>query len=143
MVSASATGKVKVYQAVVGSILLLIVPISYIALKMGAEAYAVFVVHIGIALIAFVVRLFIIRKMICLSVREYLRKAIMPCFFVAIPSIALSLLAKFLFPDGLLYAVLVVVVSLSIVMLFSATLGLTKNERKFVWSKLARVKARI
>ena len=45
IIANQATGKVKVYQAVVGGILLAILPISYIVLKMGAPAYSVFIVH--------------------------------------------------------------------------------------------------
>ena len=45
VIANQATGKVKVYQAVVGGILLLILPISYVALKLGAPAYSVFIVH--------------------------------------------------------------------------------------------------
>lgn len=45
VVANQATGKVKVYQMVVGGILLTILPISYIVLKLGAPAYSVFIVH--------------------------------------------------------------------------------------------------
>ena len=45
VIANQATGKVKIYQMVVGGILLLILPISYIVLKLGAPAYSVFIVH--------------------------------------------------------------------------------------------------
>lgn len=37
MVSAQATGNIRVYQSVVGSILLFIVPVSYFVLKLGGD----------------------------------------------------------------------------------------------------------
>ncbi|MEE1288394.1 MAG: lipopolysaccharide biosynthesis protein, partial [Bacteroidaceae bacterium] len=52
VIANQATGKVKVYQAVVGGLLLLILPISYIVLKMGAPAYSVFIVHFCVESVA-------------------------------------------------------------------------------------------
>lgn len=64
MTASAATGKVKVYQSVVGGILLMIVPIAYITLRLGAEPYAVFIVHFAIAIVAFIARLFIVGRLI-------------------------------------------------------------------------------
>ena len=43
MVSSQATGRVKIYQSVVGGTLLLIVPFSYIVLRMRGVPESVFV----------------------------------------------------------------------------------------------------
>lgn len=45
IIANQATGRVMKYQAVCGTILLLILPISYLCLKMGCPAYSVFIVH--------------------------------------------------------------------------------------------------
>lgn len=140
MTASAATGRVKVYQSVVGSILLMIVPIAYIPLKLGAEPYAVFIVHLSIAIIAFITRIFIIRKMISLSVKEYFFKVIIPCVYVALPSVFISLSVKFVLPNKLHYAVLVCLVALIVVSISSFMLGLTNSERKFVLSKIPFLK---
>ncbi len=140
MTSSAATGNVRIYQSVVGSILLAIVPVAYIVLKLGGNPYSVFIVHLVIALVAFTARIIIVRKLIDLSVREYFAKVLKPCALVGMPSIALSLLAKMLLPDSFLYACVVVLISVSIVVVASLTIGLTSNERRFVLSKIPVIK---
>ena len=44
MTWAQATGKIKLYQSVVGIILILNLPISYVALKLGCPAYSVMII---------------------------------------------------------------------------------------------------
>ena len=136
MTASAATGKVKVYQSVVGGILLMIVPLAYIPLKLGAEPYSVFVVHLTIAIIAFITRIFIIRKLIDLSIKEYLMNAILPCLKVALPSIFISLAIKMSLPNELVYSIIVAVITLIMVPITSCLFGLTENERQFVLSKI-------
>lgn len=136
MTASAATGKVKIYQSVVGGILLTIVPIAYLALRLGAEPYSVFIVHLCIALVAFTARLLIIRTLINLSIREYVAKVIMPCIYVAITSITVSLFIKLMMPNGLIYAILTILFSGCSIIFFSMLFGLSANERKFVLSKL-------
>lgn len=142
MTASAATGRVKVYQSVIGGILLSIVPIAYIVLRLGAEPYAVFIVHLVVAISAFIARIFIIRNMIKLSVREYILKAMLPCVSVALPSIGLSLAAKWLMPDGFVYAVIVILLACFMVATFSLLFGLSRNERTFIFSRLPVLKNR-
>lgn len=136
MTASAATGRVKVYQSVIGGILLSIVPIAYITLKLGGQPYMVFIVHLCVTLIAFVVRLFIIRNMISLSVYKYVREAIIPCLYVAIPSVGLAMIFKIIFPNNFWGACGVAVLSGMTVIIFSFLVGLTANERRFILSKL-------
>ena len=140
MTASAATGKVKVYQTVVGSILLSILPIAYIFLKLGAEPYIVFAVHLSIAFFAFFARIFIIRRMVDLSIKEYVFNAIFPCIKVVIPSIAISLSIKYVLPNDLEYAFLVAISTLMVVSVISYIFGLTESEHQFVLSKLAILK---
>lgn len=136
MTASAATGKVKFYQSVVGGILLSIVPIAYITLKFGAPPYTVFLVHLSVALIAFIARLLIVRNLIKLSLREYMTKALLPCVYVAIPSVIVSLFLKNMMFEGRIYAILTIILAVFIVAVFSIFLGLTVSERQFVLSRL-------
>lgn len=141
MTASAATGKVKIYQSVVGAILLSIVPIAYITLKLGAAPYMVFLVHLCVALIAFIARLLIVRNLIALSLREYVSKVLLPCAYVAIPSVIVSSLLKYLMFDGWLYTVLIIILTVLIVAVFSMLMGLTISERQFVLSRLHIIKS--
>lgn len=136
MTASAATGKVKVYQSVVGGILLMIVPIAYVTLRLGAEPYAVFVVHFSVAVFAFVARLTIVKRLINLSVRRYIGEVILPCSFVMIPSVLFSIGIKNILPNSLAYAFTMILLSFLLVVMFSLLLGLTRNERKFILSKI-------
>lgn len=74
MTSAQATGKIKLYQTIVGGILLLNLPFSYFVLKMGGEPYSVLFVGIGASIFAFIARLIIVNKLIYLPITVYLRE---------------------------------------------------------------------
>lgn len=141
MTSSAATGNVRLYQSIVGSILLVVVPVAYIVLKLGGNPYSVFVVHFIVALVAYVARIIIVRKLIDLSVREYVAKVLKPCVLVGLPSIAFSLLAKIILPDSFFYACIVVIISLLIVAFCSLIIGMTSNERHFILSKIPVIKA--
>ena len=142
MVSATATGKVKVYQSVIGGILLMILPVSYVVLKMGGNPASVFVVHLVICAIAFVVRLFIIRPLIKISLRKYFSNVILKCAVVFFLSFIISVLVKFFVPYSSTSFVIVGVMSVCCVVCFAYALGLNKSERNFINEKLVRVFSR-
>ena len=137
MISAAATGKVKVYQSVVGGILLTIVPISYIVLKLGGAPYSVFIVHLCVCITAFIVRLFIIKPMIKITVTDYFRNVILRCVAVAVPAAAVSILVKVLLPQSFLGAVAVCCFSAATVAAVAYGIGLTRHEREVVGSKVS------
>ena len=143
MTASAATGRVKVYQSVVGGILLSIVPLAYIPLKLGADPYVVFVVHLSIAVVAFVARLYIVSKLINLSIIDYLKNVIVPCFCVGVLSVLISVFIKQMFSQGVLFSICEGVVILLVVVLTSFFLGLTKGERDFVLSKVSMLKNKI
>lgn len=143
MTASAATGKVKVYQSVVGAVLLSIVPVAYITLRLGGEPYSVFIVHLIIGSCAFVARLLIVRNLINLSVREYIVKALLPCVWITIPAVAFSLVLKVFLPKCLIWAIGVAVLSAIGVLILSYFLGLTKSERLFVNDKIATLTKKI
>lgn len=74
--AAQATGKIKAYQATVGGVLILNLPLAYILLNMGFEAYSVLVGYIFIELTAVGLRVYFLQKIAGLSGREFMEKVI-------------------------------------------------------------------
>jgi O-antigen/teichoic acid export membrane protein len=135
--AAKATGKIKVYQSVLGSLLLLVVPAGYLALKSGLPPESVFIVHLVIVIIGQFVRVWLIRTMIELPLKEYVIKVIVKCCIVAvlapvIPYVIYSLLNESFYR----FALLVLVSSCSILTL-AYLLGLDKNEKLVVVKSIA------
>lgn len=71
-----AVGKVKVYQIIVGSTLLLNLPIAYILLRTGFPPYSVMWISIATELIACGFRIILLQKLASMSVREYFRNVL-------------------------------------------------------------------
>lgn len=69
-----ATGDIKKYQIVVGGILLLNLPVSYVLLKLGMIPEVTVVVAIVISQICMIARLWFLRSMIKLPARQFLRR---------------------------------------------------------------------
>ena len=140
MTASAATGNVKVYQSVVGGILMAIVPIAYVVLKMGGNPYSVFIVHLIVGLIAFSARLIIVKNLIKLSVREYFMKVIVPCSLVLLPSLAFAVLMKHLMPEGLMYSLANITLIIIATAVVSVSLGLSRSERVFLLDKIKKVR---
>ena len=138
VIANQATGKVKVYQAVVGGILLLILPASYIALVLGAPAYSVFIVHFCVESIAQFSRMYMLRKLINLSLREYLNHIYLPIVVVVLVSILLPIYLHTQMLEGFLRLLCVGTVCVISVGCSVFLLGLTKGERSFFSSKIVQ-----
>lgn len=143
MTAAAATGNVKLYQSLIGGILLSIVPIAYVVLKLGGSPASVYIVHLVICIIAFLTRLWVIRPMIKLSLRQYFSHVILRCLSVLIVSLALCVLVKHALPVGVLSAILVCVVCVLVTIVTSYLLGLTSSERQFVHSKSIEISKKV
>ena len=77
--SLNATGIIKNYQIIVGSLLIANLPISYIALKMGAAVEWVLLISIVIEFIALFVRIFLSKKLVGLSIKSFVTKVFILC----------------------------------------------------------------
>lgn len=138
-VSAQATGKIKTYQAVVGGILLLIVPVAYLVLELGGEPENAFAVHFIFVFLAQIARIWMIRPMIRLSVREYVKKVICRIAGVVMLSVILPMIVYEMLAPSLIRFLLIgvmCVVSVGIAVYF---VGLQRNERMFVYAKVKQV----
>lgn len=137
MIAAAATGRVRRYQSIVGGVILLIVPVAYVALKLGATPEMVFVIHLAVCILAFITRLFIVRPMIQLHIKAYmgdLVKSISPVIVVSFPiSYAIC---KFIAPNNFLLLVVDAVLCVLVCAFSVFFLGLEKHERNVIVEKL-------
>ena len=100
VIANQATGKVKIYQMVVGGILLLILPISYVVLKLGAPAYSVFIVHFCIESLAQFSRMYMLRKLIHLPLWQYMKNIYIPIVSTVVIAIILPLVVRMQVAEG-------------------------------------------
>lgn len=135
MTAVAATGRVRLYQSLVGGILLFIVPISYVVLKMGGSPESVYLVHLAICIVAFIARILVVRPLIELSLSNYFVCVIFRCVLVLFVSVLCAFVLKILTNDGIIDTIIVCIFSVIAVVGSSYLFGLTQNERFFVQTK--------
>jgi O-antigen/teichoic acid export membrane protein len=139
IISAKATGKIRLYQMVVGSLLLLILPFSYLALKLNVNAEGVFIVHFIIALLAQIARIWILKSLIYLSVRDYFHQVVMRIVSVAFAACLLPCFLSYYLPSGSFYTLMICATSLFSCAFVIYFIGLGSAERLFVNQKIQAV----
>jgi len=126
-----AIGKIKVYQSLVGSVLLLNLPLAYLLLKIGFPVYSVLVSYIAIEGMACILRIILLKLIAGLSIREYLNKVLGKEVIPVLVSIAVCLFSTQL----LVMPYRFLVTGLFSAIFFAITIyffGLCIDERKLV-----------
>ena len=132
MAAAQATGKIKLYQSVVGGVLLLNAPIAFVVLTFGAAPYSVFIVSISITFIAFIVRLFILKRLIDFSFWQFIGKVFLPVVFCALISFVIPYFVRNMLNTSFIRLCVTVIVSVICVALSGYFVALSKNEKQWI-----------
>lgn len=137
MASVQATGNVKLYQVVIGGILLLNLPLSYVALCNNSRAYSVFYISIATSIAALLFRCVLLKKLIRLNVAQFFNQVIGRVSVVVLctllPLSLITLRTGNLVIDFILNSALIVTFTVMAIFM----LGLEKCERDFI---IARVR---
>lgn len=138
-IASQATGQVKRFQLIVGGILLLILPFSYLALKLGAPAYAVFIVHFIIEVVAVFARMLVLRNMINLPIVGYFREIYFPIILVSLASVVIPVLEHNYMDEGWLRLIVVGMTSVVTLSFSIYVLGLRGGEKAMVVEKVKQL----
>lgn len=133
----TATGNIKIYQIVVGGIMLLILPVSYIVLRIwDTPPESIYYVYLSAVIIAHISRMFIIRDMINLSLSLYAKEVLVPITKVLFCSLPIPILLHVYLDNASFSSFVVVgVTSLVSVGLSVFLFGLNTDERKMIINK--------
>ena len=137
---ANATGKIRNYQLVVGGMLLMNFPLSYLCLYLGFPPESTLVVAIWVSLLCLILRLVFLRKMAQLSTNSFLRNV---CARVLIVVVIASIIPTILhYNISYVWQRLVIVGCTSIIncIVVIFYLGCNKGERETIFSKMALLK---
>ena len=128
-----ANGNIKWYQIVVGSIQLLILPVTYLFLKFGTfPPQIVFYLSIAISVLAFFARMYFARKLAGISIPDITVHALIPMLVVTLVPLAAALGVRHLMPEGWLRLICVTLTSTVLLGLTAWGLGMTRSERETV-----------
>lgn len=136
IVSVHATGKLKKFQLIEGTMLLTIVPIAYILLKFfGIQPEYVFAVHIAVEFLTQYVRLRVVLPMIDMRLGSYYRQVLLPIFAVVVVTPVIPAFAYRYYENGWGGFFIMCFICLISSSLFIYVLGCTKGERTFLFQK--------
>lgn len=140
IIMAQSTGIIKKYQIIISSILVLIIPISYVTLLYFHQPIIVFIVQLVVVFVTQNVRFVLVKRMLNMSGTYYLKNVIYPISIVTIITISFSFIASLYFRDNLpcfiFYILFQSLFTLFIIYLF----GIDKTERKYLINILLKQK---
>lgn len=134
MIGAQATGNIKWYQIIVGTLVFLNLPIAYFLLKIYKTPELVYYTSIIISCLSFLFRIYFLQKCLNLSISLFFKQVIFRIILVSITSIT-----GFLFIDSFIFFenefILIVIKSIVLTTIIIAAiffLGISNDERKFL-----------
>lgn len=134
MTGIQATGKIKWYQIVVGSMVFLNLPIVYFLLKIYKQPELIYYTSILISFFSLSFRLYFIRKKLNISIKFFLLHVIGKIIVVSLISITIfTLLNKFIFFSNEWILCFVRIFFLEFIIICSITIfGINKREKEFI-----------
>lgn len=139
MASAQATGHIRLYHSVVGGVLLMNLPISYLLLLQGLPPEAVLMVGIGLSIVALVARLGIIAPLIGLSITIFSKKVMAVGVWVA----ATASLTGHLLQAKDQPLICNITINILVAIITVLTFGLGNKERQSLVKLLKSIRAQI
>lgn len=137
IIANQATGKVKKYQAVCGTTLIMILPISYVCLRLGMPAYSVFIVHFVMESLCHIARMTMLRPLIGVRIRDYVRHIHVYVVSVTVLAVIIPLVAYLLMDNTILRFFVICTLCVLSVSVVTFYIGLTKHERIVVTEKVS------
>lgn len=127
-----ATGKLKTHQIVISIIVSLIIPLSYVMLKLGFPAYSIFVLNALSNILCAVVRVIIMKHLINLDIGSYVKEVVAPICLVTILTIPLPMYLASISGEGWSSFFCISGCTLIISLVSVLILGLNSRERKLL-----------
>jgi len=127
-----ATGKIKWYQIIIGSIVILNFPITYFALYVGLPPYTSIIIAICLTIISLFVRIFLMQRLIIFfDLKGYCINVFLNCFIVSLAAVSLPLLINYFYIGNIDKLILILCTSVLSTFASIWLIGLSGTERVF------------
>ena len=128
-----ATGKIRLYQIVIGTATLLILPVSYVLVKyIGCEPTSVFVVSLITSVFCLFARLFLVNRVISIPVKKYILDVFLRCVVISLFSSIIPLSLHFWLSPSICNTMIICAASIVSSLCFIYYIGIDNSEREFV-----------
>ena len=134
--AAQATGKIRLYQFIVGGMMIINLPVAFFFLKLGFQPESVFYVSIVNSIICLCLRLVLLRKMIDLDILDFIKKVMIPIISVSFISIISVYFILGLLEYGFVRFVVILLSSLLLTSTYVFLFGINKSERSNLFNHI-------
>lgn len=139
MTAAQASGRIKLYQSVIGGLLLFNLPASYMFIKLGFTPQITLYVSIFISIIALYGRLYILKDLVKLKAISFFKSVIIRSLLVGLLAIIVPLIIYLNTDSSLTRLFILGFMSLISTLLSIYLVGLDKNEKKYFARKILNI----
>lgn len=127
-----ATGRIRNYEITFSVINVLIIPVAYIALRMGCPPEAAFTCYFVMTIFVQVGCLYVLRTISNISLREYFFKLCIPLFTFALVALPFPYITYVLMPSGFIRLLCITIVTTLCAFPAFYCITLNKGERSFI-----------
>lgn len=138
-----ATGNIKRYQVIVTIVGCLVFPFSWIAFKLGYPPKISYILYFIIYTILLGVRLYLLKDMVKLPAMMYVRDVLYRVLPIMGISFMIPMVIRFSMQEGWKRLVLLCLVSTIVTAIVEFRIGLTKDERAFIYNKVKEITKKI
>lgn len=131
-----ATGKIRNYSIIITSIGILEFPLAWIFFVLGCPPFFAYYTYIVVKIMVLITRMFLLKRMVGLNIRMYLQCVFIPIIIVSVVASILPVVVVNVMEPSLLRVIVTTIVSIVSVSLSVLYVGMTKNERTMVVSKI-------
>jgi hypothetical protein len=139
MIAINANRIIAAYQATVGVILLLTLPLAYLFIKLYTSPIAALIAFLITSIGCVVGRVYWGKYLLDLSPQRWLIEVVFRCLLVILLVVPFAILPKLLLPDSLLRLGLSILVSIMMTAISGWYIGLTSPEREYFKRSLLTV----
>lgn len=139
MSTIQATGKIRNYQIIMGTILLTNIPIAYFILKSGYPVYYTTIAFVILEVVSLCVRLFMANKLTGMHISDYCRNVLLPTSIIILVPMSLSLIPHFLMSRSFLRLVVVCLLYCSAFAVLMFRYAFDENQRLQIMAKVKHI----
>lgn len=141
-VTIQAVGKIRDYQIIRNIVTLLVVPISWVAMKLGANPTSVFIVTLAITLVVQPISMVLLHRVFPYSYKEYNHKVLLPCVIFTVLSPIIPYVMTLFLPEGFWRLVVVTVISIAISIAIAFVFVFDKKESELIKGWMLKITRR-
>jgi O-antigen/teichoic acid export membrane protein len=135
--SVQATGKIRNYQILMGLLIILNIPATWLILAAGYPPEYAMAAKVGINMITYIARIIYLKGAIKLPIKEYMSKTVVPAATVTLFAVPIPLYIGFI-SDGTHGFIVTVAVSLVCSIVASYVFGLSRTEKLLVKEQISK-----